>query len=219
MSEFHADVAAAQNHQMLGQIAEFHDRDVVEEGHEVESIEFGDAGPGSGVDENTFGRHRALAAVIHANQNRLGGSEAGFSEDEFEVGGLLDARLVSVAEAIHDIALALANFFQVNRDRAGVDSVIGGPAGKVSDASAGDHCLGGSASFVYASAADVLAFDECGAEAGVGQRHGERCPALSGADDDCVVLLVHECCPSANLSDYLGAHQDVMRCLKSGNQK
>src|SRR5215831_14130668 len=91
---------------------------------------------------------------------------------------------------MHDVALALAHTNHIHARGADMDAVIGCPASKIGDATAGDHGFGRSAAFIDASASDLLAFDECGLEAGRGERLAQGRSALAGPDDDGVVVLV-----------------------------
>src|ERR1019366_3249342 len=92
-------------------------------------------------------------------------------------------------KAVDDIALALAHAFHVNADVAGVNAIIGASPREVSDAGAGDHGLGGSASLIDAGPADMFTLDESGVHAGFSQGRGKRCTGLSGADHNGIELL------------------------------
>ena len=130
-----------------------------------------------------------MAAVFQPDEQRVGAGKTGFAEDQFDVGGLLDARLPSLAKTFYDVTLALANAFHVDADVAGMNAVISASPCQISDARAGDHGLGGGASHVDAGAAEISALDKSGAHAGPGQRRAKRLTGLPGADYDGVELL------------------------------
>src|ERR1700737_787508 len=64
LSKLHADVAATQYQQVLGNRIEFHDGDVVERRNVVEAFQLGKRGAGTGIDKDIFGGERALRAIL-----------------------------------------------------------------------------------------------------------------------------------------------------------
>src|ERR1700674_5334363 len=189
LTKLQANVASAQDQQMIRNGIEFHNGNVVEERDCVQTIEFGPRRASAGIDENVFRRNCAPAAVLQANVNSLGAAESRFAEDQFEVCSLLNLRLASTSKTVDDLAFALTNFRQVNADRSSLHTVFGGPARQVRDTAAGHHSFRGSASFVHAGAADMLPLDESGTHSGTGKSGGERRTGLPRADDDGVVQL------------------------------
>jgi hypothetical protein len=169
LAEFEADVPAANDQEMLRDYVQLHDRSTVEKRDILETGERGYGGTATGIDKKSVGSERALGAVLQANLDRARPGEAGFSKEEIKSGSLFDARLAAVAEARYDVPLALADTVHVNRDTAGVDTVLGASARQISYAAARNHCFSGSATLVDACAADVYAFNQSGVEAGLRQ--------------------------------------------------
>src|ERR1019366_7382841 len=189
LPKLQADISASEDQQMLRNGVQLHDGSAVEKGYGLQAVEWGHRGTRTGVDEDLAGGECSLAAVPLPDKQGLGAGQTGFAEDQLKICRLLNAALAAIAKAVHDVALALADAFHVDADVAGVNAVISGPPPEVSDAGAGDHGLGGSASLVDAGAADMLALDESGAHAGFSQGSGKRCTALSGADHNGIELL------------------------------
>src|SRR5205807_7345622 len=100
LSKFKADVAAPENDQMFGNGLQLHDRSAVEERYIGQAVEHGHRRPGTGIDVELFGGERTLAALFQLDQQRLGSGEARFAQDQFEVGGVLDALFIGVAEFV-----------------------------------------------------------------------------------------------------------------------
>ena len=83
--------------------------------------------------------------------------------------GIFDRALAAIAEAVNYGLFALPDFGEVDRDVAGMDSVIGGSTREIGHARAGDHRLRWRAADVDAGSADVHAFDDCCLPSCVGQ--------------------------------------------------
>src|ERR1035438_885239 len=160
LPKLQADVAAAKNQQMLRHGVQLHDGSAVEKGHGLQAVERRHGRTRTCVDEDLVGGENSLPAVFQPDEQRFGAGETGLAEDQLHIGGLLNACLAGIAETLYDIALALPHAFHVDADVAGVNAIIRASPRQISDAGAGDHRLGGSASYVDASTADILALDD-----------------------------------------------------------
>ena len=189
LSKLQSDVAAAEDQQVFGDGVEFHDGYVVESRNIVQAMQRRTSGAESGIDENIFGGESALSAIFRANFNRPWTGKPGIAEDQVEVRRLFDFRPTAVAETVHDVALALANFSQINIDRAGEHSIVGATPREVCDSTARHHRLGRSASLIDACPSYMRPLDKSGAHARRGQRGGERRAGLPRTEDDGIVLL------------------------------
>ena len=89
---------------------------------------------------------------------------------------------MSVRAAIERLALGRGDIAMVN-------AIFGGPARQISYPRAVEHRLSRRAPEVDARPADKGPFDERGFPPGVRESLCERISPLSGADDDCVVLI------------------------------
>src|ERR1019366_1205581 len=174
---------------MLRDGVQLHDGSAVEKGHGLQAVERWPRRTRTCVDEDLAGGQCSLAAVPLPDKQGLRPGETGFAEGQLEICRLLNAALAAIAKAVHDIALALADAFHVDADVAGVNAIIGASPREISDAGAGDHGLGRSASLIDAGAADMFALDESGAHPGFSQGRGKRCTGLSGADHNGIELL------------------------------
>src|ERR1019366_5579970 len=179
LPKLQADISASKDQQTLRNGIQLHDGSAVEKGHGLQAVECGHRGTRTGVDEDLRGSECSLAAVSLPDKQGLGAGETGFAEDQLKICRLLNAPLATIAKAVHDIALALPAPFHIDADVAGVNAIIGASPREVSDAGAGDHGLGGSASLIDAGAANMLALDESGVHAGFSQGRGKRCTGLS----------------------------------------
>jgi len=189
LTEFETDVAATENQQVVGNSIEFHDGRAVERCDGIESIQPGTIGARAGIDKDMLRFDGSAAAIFQLNVDGFGSVEAGIAEYEIDIRSFFDARLSAIAEAVDDLALAVSNFHHVNGDRPGMDAVVGSAPGKVGNAGAGDHGFSRSAANVNARAPHVLAFDECGTQAGCGSCPRKWYGSLARADNDDVVLI------------------------------
>src|ERR1035438_5434224 len=174
---------------MLRNGVQLHDGSAVEKGHVFQAVNCWHGRTRTCVDENLPGGEYTLAAIFWPDEQGLGAGETGFAEDQLDIGGLLNACLAGIAKTVYDIALALPDAFHVDANVAGVNAVIGASPRQISDAGAGDHGLGGSASHVDAGTADILALDDSGAHSGFSQRRAKRFTGLPGADHYGIELL------------------------------
>src|SRR5580704_16679114 len=174
LSKLDCDVAASKNQQMLGHAVEFHDGNIVERRHMIETCELGPRWARSCVDEHSLRRQGSFTTVSQLHGNGFGIDEAGLSEYQVEIFSFFQGLLAAVAETIDDIPFALADFLHIDTDRTGAYSIICRPASQIRDASARDHGFRRRASFIDARATDVFSLDNGGAHAGLGQRNRER---------------------------------------------
>src|SRR5262249_15195781 len=144
--------------------------------------------PATCVQEEAISAEQDVWPPGDANDDGFWACEGSLAVNKFEVFCIGDAALAAGAEGVDDISLAFAYALQGDADGAGVDAVIGAAAGKVGDAAAGNHCFGGRAAFVDASAADVNLLDQKGAMSSVSQGLAKRRAALAGADHDRIVV-------------------------------
>src|SRR5262249_29429564 len=162
---------------------------VIENGDALQAFQLRTRGTRAGIDEKVFGGQGLLIATLESHFNGFRAGESGFTEDQIQVGGLLDARLAAVAKAVHDIPLAFPHFAQIYADSSGVNSVIRSPARKIRYATARHHGFGWRAALVDACAANMYALDEGSSHACLPKCDGQRCTTLSRTDNDCVALL------------------------------
>src|SRR5271169_2703991 len=194
LAKFQADVTAADNEKMFRNGVEFHDGSAVEIRNALQPFERRHGRAAAGVDEKFVGSESALRAVLQADLNGARAGEAGFAEKKIEIGSFFDMGLVAIAEVVDDVALALPNAAQINRDAAGVNAVIRAASREVGDAPACDHRLGGSATLVDASAANVCALHESRPQTCIGKSLAKRRSGLAGTNNDglIVVRCAHE---------------------------
>ncbi len=82
----------------------------VERRHALDPRQRRRAGPGANVDKVALGRQLARLAAVHTQGDRLGAAEAGLAHQQIQALDALGAALAAAAEALDDIALALAHF-------------------------------------------------------------------------------------------------------------
>src|SRR5947209_4887774 len=97
----------------------------------------------------------------------------------------------------NNAVLARLDFWHVDADRAGVDTVVGAAAGQVCGVRAGNQRLGRDAPGVDAGAADQFALHYRHGVAGCGQPPDQRGPGLAGTHHDRVETLCHRAAVSA----------------------
>src|SRR5258708_21678388 len=114
------------------------------------------------IEEDRVGRQLACLAVVQAHFERLGTGKVGFTHQEVEACGAFDAPLAAVAKAVHNVALALPHLDHINRDRAGMDTIISTSPSEIGYPRAGNHGLGGGTAHVDASASNMFPLDEGG---------------------------------------------------------
>ena len=192
LGELEADVAAADDQQVLGQEVDRHHRGVVEHRH------VGDAFPGrqdraaADVDEDL--RRLQDRAV---DLDRVRADEAGMAPDQAQVLRPADPLVEAFDRLADHRVLARLHRLHVDAHRPGIHPPVGGAPGDVGGAGARDQGLGRDAAVVDAGAAEVLALDERGLHARFGQAHRERRCGLAAADHDRVVGSAHRGTPRA----------------------
>jgi hypothetical protein len=85
LAELQADVASAQDQQVIRERFEFHDGDVVEERHGVQPVDLRLRRARASIDENVLSRKCMLTAIVRVNRDCLGTAETRIAEDQFEV--------------------------------------------------------------------------------------------------------------------------------------
>ena len=188
LGELQSDVAAADDHQMLRQVGELHDRGVGQVVHLRQARKRRHEGARADVDEDPF-RLQHLAAHLHPVVAR----EPPVALVHGAVGQRPQPPFHAGRGAPHDRVLARLHPPHVHRDAAGDHHPeFGGAARDVGGAGAGHQRLGGDAADVHAGAAEAVALDHRGAQAGGGQVRGKTGAGLPGADDDRVVCVRHQ---------------------------
>ena len=110
LAELQADVAAAQHEQVLRHRVQLHDRGRVQRRHAVEPRQRRRGGPRAGVDEDQLGGQSARRAVVQPHLERLRAGEARLAADQVDAAASSSMPpLAAAAEALHDVALALAH--------------------------------------------------------------------------------------------------------------
>ena len=180
LRELEADVAAADDDQMLGHAVERQHRRVGEERHVVDARHVGHERAAADVDEDA---RRGQQLVADADGVRA--LEPGVPLDDRAAGHAAQPFLDAGRARWRDGVGARLDLGHVDPDAAVEDdAVVGGAAREVRGIGAGDQRLGRHAAGVDAGAAEELALDERDLHAGAGQPAGERRPGLAGADDD-----------------------------------
>ena len=110
LPELEPDVAAAEHEQVLGDAVQLHDRGRVERGEPVEAIDIRGGGPAPALMK--IWSRLELPAV---HRDRLRGPVKRASRRQIEALGGLEPALAAAAEALDDVALALAHPGHVHR--------------------------------------------------------------------------------------------------------
>jgi hypothetical protein len=143
------------------------------------------------VDEHVAARaERTTTTVVQVNLDGHRSAEVALAEEQVNTVGGFDASLAAVAEAGHDVALALAHTGQVDADRARVHAVVRAATCEVGGAGAGNHGLGRSAAHVDARAAHVLALDDRRFVTRPRERRRQRAARLACSEHDRVEALL-----------------------------
>src|SRR5205807_4954399 len=188
LPELEPDVAAAHDQEVLGNLAQIHDRRRVQGGNAVEAGHRGLGRPGPRVNEDEVGGESPDAAVVQPDLQRLGPAEDRLPHDQVDARGAQDP-LPAAAPPPDDRPLPLADPGLVDTDGTGAHPVVASPPGQIGDAGARHHRLRGGAALVDARAPDMLSLDHGGLPAGPNQALCERSAGLAGTDDDRIVPL------------------------------
>ena len=179
LSEFEADVAAAQDQQMLGNFLQIHDRDVGEERHGIEAGDGRNLWVGAGVDEDFFA-FESFVPDLHL----MRADESSAAVNQANVRAAVDSFLNGIAKTLHDTIFSGDDLREVDGYFTYMNAPARGLAGVVSDLSGGDQGFRGRAAGVDARAAELGALDESDFPAQVGEGVGQRLVGLTGADGD-----------------------------------
>src|SRR6266436_2838032 len=139
------------------------------------------------INKDLVCHQRPLAAIVPAYRQCLRPPETCRAENQAEVRGLLDPRLIAFPKTLHNLALPLPHPLQVDRDWPSLHAIIRAPPCQIGHARARHHGFGRRASFVHAGAADVLAFHQGRAHAGFRQGPAQWRPRLARPHHDCVI--------------------------------
>src|SRR5271163_3714490 len=90
----------------------------------------------------------------------MGRNEAGLALDHLAIGHAPEPRLEARALFTDDPLHARHDSREIDADRSGADSIVGGAPGEMRRISARDQSLGGRAADVHASSAEELALDD-----------------------------------------------------------
>ncbi len=187
LRELEADVAAAEQDQVLGQEIDLHHARVGEMGDAVEAGDVGHPRAGADVDEDALALDH-LVADAHPPRALEAGMVVVDRAPLHAPQPFLDA----LGRAFDEGVLARLDLLHVDAHRAvDDDAEVGGAPRHVSGAGAGDEGLGRGAAGVDAGPAEALALDDGDGHAGAGQSGGEKRAGLPGADDDRVERLRH----------------------------
>src|SRR5215210_3513289 len=162
LGKFEPHVAAAQDQQVFGKLVQFHNRCRVQGGHAVQALYGWVGGPGPDVDEDVVGGQlEHLAVAVQADPKLLGTTKGGFTHQQVEALGLLDAPLIAAPKALHNVPLALAHLVHVDAYRAVLYTVVRRTAVKVGDLRTCHHRLGRGAALASADHDGVIVLRFC----------------------------------------------------------
>ncbi len=149
LPEFEPDIAAADHHEMLGQIGEIEQRTVGEQPHVARARHVGDQRAAADIDEDIVGEEK-LVADAHA----LGPFEPRMAEDERAPGQPAQPMLAIGPRIDRDLLRAGVDAGHVDAHRTGRHAEVGAAAREVGSIGRCDHRLGRLAAGVDACAAD-----------------------------------------------------------------
>src|SRR5882672_5415610 len=193
LRKLEADIAAADDDEVLGHAVHFHYRAVGQVGHLADSGEFGHERAAADVEEDPGGLQRP---AVHVEGAR--GGEARVAADQGDVLHALDPVGHAVRRMLHDAVLARLDRLHVHAHVAGGEAVFAAAPRRVHGARRGHQGLGGNAADVDAGAAHELALDDRGLQSFAVEARAQRRAGLSGADDDGVVAFGHGGSPRVN---------------------
>ena len=187
LAELEADVAPADDDEVLGQDAQVHHRAVREKRGAIDAGQFRDRGTTADVDEDAVGAEEGLT-----NRDLPCRAEAGVAPEHVALLEALQHLLEALSRLGGDCVLAGLDARDVHTDPA-IDghTIVSGAARKMGCIGTGDHGLRRDAACIHAGATDEMPFDNRHAHPFAAQAAGERRPGLAGSDDDGVVRRVH----------------------------
>ena len=184
LAELQADIAAADDDQMLRQEIHIHHRAVGEKGHLVQPRDRRPRGPSADIDEDLL-RAQHLGADLDLPRR----DEAAMALIDRAVGLAPQTALDAGGRERDDAVLARLDLGHVDLDRAGdLDAELGPAARQMRRIGAGHHGLGGRAAGIDAGPAEELALDDRDLLPRLRQPPRQRRPRLAGADDDGVII-------------------------------
>ena len=188
LREFQADVAAADDDQVLRHLVHVHHLGIGEVGHVLDARNVGHHRAAADVDEDPV---RLQACASRSTSMRARPGEARLAPQQRDVLHAGDPGRQAVARLPDDAVLARLDRPHVDLDVARGEAVLAAAPRHVDRARAADQRLGGNAADVDAGAAEQLALDDRGAQAFGAQARGKRGACLPGTDDDRVVAFDH----------------------------
>src|SRR5690606_22455895 len=141
----------------------------------------------TGVDDDGLSRE-SPGVPLYFNFFRAG--EGRFSSNQFQAFRLVNGLLAALSKILHDSVLSASNLEYIGRDGAYRDAKVGGSAGKISHPCTGHHRLGGSTAIIDTTPTYRASFDDRSLSSRVSQRDGQRFSALSGSNDDGIIVLL-----------------------------
>src|SRR5580700_1885534 len=119
LSELETNVASTEDDEVVRDSVEFHDRFVVQGGDVMDAVDLWDGCAQAGVEEDPVAFESARTTGTEVNLEGFGSDEVREAVDEFEIFGGRQALFVAGAGILDDLALALADFGQVDGNGAG----------------------------------------------------------------------------------------------------
>ncbi len=186
LREFEPDVAAADDHEVLGQEIHVHDRLVREVWNIVNARHIRHEGATADVDEDFV---RGERTPVDGDGARPG--ETRVPADERHIAHVREPLLETVRRVADDLVLARLHRAHVDAHFSRREAVFAAAARDVRGARARHQRLRRDTAVVHARAAEVAPFDYRGLELLAVEPRGECRARLAGPDDDGVELLVH----------------------------
>jgi hypothetical protein len=184
LAELEANVATAENQEMLRQFAQLHQGLVGQIADRIEAGKIRRIRACAGIDEDAL----ALQDVF-IDFNLVRRPKMCAAAIEAQAGMLDDIPLLIAAESQHDSILSVHHKGKVHFNAAGADAPTRSVPRVMRDLRGSDHRFRGRAAGVNAGAAEVRFLDESNGPAAFSEGIGKRIARLSGADDDGVVLF------------------------------
>src|SRR5687767_5970930 len=182
LAEFEADVASADDDQVLRQEVDRHHRAVREEIDRADPGHVGNERAAADIDEDLLG-----AEALSTDAHLVRGFEAGVAPIDGAVLHVLEPVFQTDPRLLGDLILACLHALHVDTHGADVDAVLGGASGHARRVRARHHRLGRNAAGVDAGSAEDLALDERDLHPSSGETRGHVRAGLAGPDDDRVV--------------------------------